>query len=255
MRFASLGSGSRGNATLIEAGDSRVMVDCGFSIRETERRLARFDCEPGELNAILVTHEHGDHVNGVTRFARKHSIPVWVTSGTLRSNKLAELPDHLLHIIDIHSTWTIGDIQIEPFPVPHDALEPCQFVFSDGQRRIGLLTDTGMVTPHICAVLSGVDSLLLECNHDTEMLRDSSYAPVLKERIASNYGHMSNEQAAGLLAQIDCNNLQHLVAMHLSEENNTHDAVRASLNQVLQCGDSAIEIAGQDDGLYWRRLD
>jgi len=139
MRFASLGSGSRGNATLVEAGSTLVMVDCGFSCIETERRMARLGCTPDQLSAILVTHEHGDHVRGVAPLARKYRLPVWLTNGTrmvLQDNNLPEV-----HHFNGHTDFQVGDLQIHPFTVPHDAREPCQFRLSDGRLRFGLLTD------------------------------------------------------------------------------------------------------------------
>ncbi|MEZ5480273.1 MAG: MBL fold metallo-hydrolase, partial [Thiolinea sp.] len=141
MRFASLGSGSKGNATLIECGKTRILVDCGFSLAEVERRLGRLDCTPDSLDAILVTHEHGDHANGVGRLSRRYRIPVWLTVGTFHSMRDTGFSRH--HYINVHQAFDLQDFQITPYPVPHDAREPCQFVFTDGAQRLGLLTDSG----------------------------------------------------------------------------------------------------------------
>jgi phosphoribosyl 1,2-cyclic phosphodiesterase len=164
MQFASLGSGSRGNATLIEAGSTLVMVDCGFSCRETERRMARLDRSPEQLSAVLVTHEHGDHIRGVAVLARKYRLPVWLTRGThlvMQDDNSLEL-----HYIDGHHSRGLGELEVHPYTVPHDAREPCQFAFSDGVRRFGMLTDTGRITAHIRESLHACDALLLECNHE-----------------------------------------------------------------------------------------
>ncbi|HET9700733.1 MAG TPA: MBL fold metallo-hydrolase, partial [Burkholderiales bacterium] len=174
MRFASLGSGSRGNALLVEAGRTRILLDCGFSVRETETRLARLGVEARQLDAILVTHEHDDHVGGVARLAARHGIPVWLTHGTLRATPA--ISGAQVRVFDPHQRFTLGDLEVEPFPVPHDAAEPAQYVFGDGAHRLGVLTDIGEPTPHVAATLSGCDALVLECNHDAEMLARGPYA-------------------------------------------------------------------------------
>jgi phosphoribosyl 1,2-cyclic phosphodiesterase len=252
MQFASLGSGSRGNATLIEAGSTLLMVDCGFSCGETERRMARLGRSPEQLTAILVTHEHGDHLRGVPALARKYSLPVWLTGGTCLMLQDNRLPAR--HRLDGQARVAVGDIEIQPFTVPHDAREPCQFVFGDGNRRLGLLTDTGRITAHIRACLDACDALLLECNHDATMLAEGPYPARLKQRVGGPLGHLSNTQAGELLADIDASRLQHIVAAHLSERNNHPDLARAALAVALHCGSDWIGIAGQDDGLEWRSI-
>jgi phosphoribosyl 1,2-cyclic phosphodiesterase len=227
-------------------------VDNGFSIKETERRLARLGLEADRLTAILVTHEHGDHIRGVGPLARKYGIPVWTTRGTASHPGLGELP--VLHTIDVHQPLALGDIEVQPFPVPHDAREPCQFVFGDGAKRLGVLTDTGSTTTHIVEQLSGCDALMLECNHDTAMLMNGSYPESLKARVGGRFGHLSNEQAAELLAQLDTQRLQHLVAAHLSEQNNTPELAGGALSQILNCEADWISIAQQDSGLSWREI-
>ncbi len=252
LRFAYLGSGSRGNGLLVEAGQTRVLVDCGFTVAEAERRLANLGCDPAELNAVLVTHEHGDHIGGVARLARKYDLTVWMTPGTRASGRCKGCAS--VGVFSAHESFVIADLEIQPFPVPHDAREPAQFVFSDGSRRLGLLTDTGASTPHIEACLSGVDGLLLECNHDAGMLAAGRYSPQLKRRVAGRMGHLSNTQAAGLLTRIDASRLQHLVAAHLSQENNTPERAATALAEALGCSSSWVAIADQDEGLDWRHL-
>ena len=252
MRFASLGSGSKGNATLISNNATCLLMDNGFSIKETERRLARLGLEADRLTAILVTHEHGDHIRGVGPLARKYGIPVWTTRGTASHPGLGELP--VLYNIDVHQPLALGDIEVQPFPVPHDAREPCQFVFGDGAKRLGVLTDTGSTTTHIVEQLSGCDALMLECNHDMAMLMNGSYPESLKARVGGRFGHLSNEQAAELLAQLDTQRLQHLVAAHLSEQNNTSELACFALSTVLNCEPDWITVAQQDSGLSWREI-
>lgn len=251
MRFASLGSGSRGNATVVEQGSTLLLIDCGFSLRETERRLLRLGCEPARVSALLVTHEHGDHIGGVARFARRYRVPVWFSAGT-RAGCRETIAT--AQVFGTHSPFAIGDIEVTPFPVPHDAREPAQFVFGNGAHRLGHLTDTGSLTPHIETQLSGCDALLLECNHDRTMLANGPYPPVLKARVGGDYGHLSNAQAAMLLGRLDCSRLQHIVAAHLSEKNNLPQLAGGALAAALGCSQDWIGIAGQDDGLGWRAV-
>lgn len=253
MRFASLGSGSAGNALLVERGETCVMLDCGFGLRETEARLAGLGKLPSELAGIVVTHEHGDHVGGVFRLAKKYHLPVWLTHGTWSACQSREVGLDL-RIIDSHRSFMIGTLEIQPFPVPHDAREPVQYVFSGAEQRLGVLTDIGEVTPHVRAMLSGCTGLILEFNHDAEMLRASTYPEFLKQRIAGRFGHLGNTDALALLEQIDCSRLQHVVAAHLSERNNRPDLVEALLSNALRTTCKHIGVASPDQGFFWRSL-
>lgn len=253
MRFASLGSGSRGNALVVEVKRTRLLLDCGFGIRETVARLSRLGLRPEDINGILITHEHADHIGGAVKFACRYRIPVWLTHGTLRNHVRAEtLRD--IRLIDGHTAFQAGDIEVEPFPVPHDAREPVQYVFSNGRRRLGVLTDTGSSTPHIEATLRACDALVLECNHDPAMLRDGPYPPALKQRVAGRFGHLDNAAAARLLASLDNSRLQHLIAAHLSEKNNTPELARAALSGALNCEPEWIGVADQQTGFGWRQV-
>lgn len=252
MQFASLGSGSRGNATLVQAEATTLMIDCGFSLRETEQRLQTFGVSARDVNAILVTHEHSDHIKGVGAFARKYQTPVWLTYGTAQTARLGILP--IAEHIVVEQDFRIGDITVTPFSVPHDASEPCQYRFSDGKQMLGLLTDTGMITPHIIDMLSGIAALLLECNHDHAMLLESDYPESLKQRVAGNYGHLNNQQAAGLLTDMDTSQLSYIAGMHLSENNNTPQLVKEALSAALAWQTGQIHVAHQELGLSWTRI-
>ena len=253
MRFASLGSGSRGNATLIDAGETRLLVDCGFSLRELENRLTATGLSPGHLDAVLLTHEHGDHIRGVGALARRYGIPVWSTPGTWRAADLGEVPD--LHLFTAHDGgFRIGGVRVQPFAVPHDACEPAQYVFERDGRRLGMLTDAGSLTPHMVASLDGLDALLLECNHDSVMLANGPYPPALQARVAGDLGHLSNGQAAALLRQLDHRRLRHLVAGHLSEKNNAPELVRAALLGVCDALASRFDILAQDSTSGWYQV-
>jgi phosphoribosyl 1,2-cyclic phosphodiesterase len=254
MRFASLGSGSSGNALLIEVDRTRVLLDCGFGLGEIKTRLARVGLAPGDLDGILVTHEHEDHAGGVARLARRFGIPVYLTYGTLCAMGRAggTIPDTML--IDSHAPFEIGAIEVRPYPVPHDAREPAQFVFSDGSACLGVLTDAGDTTPHIAQMLSGLEALMIECNHDRGMLADGPYPPRLKERIGGRLGHLDNGAAADLVRSVDCGRLKHVIAAHLSQQNNTPELARAALAGALNCAAEWIGVATQEDGYGWREI-
>ena len=254
MRFASLGSGSEGNGLVVEAGTTRVLVDCGFGIRDAVARLARLGLAPHDLAAIIVTHEHSDHIGGVPAFAARYAIPVWATFGTLAS--VAERFEGMTHVygFDSHERFAIGALEIVPFAVPRDAREPVQYVIGDGARRVGVLTDLGVSTLHVEDSLTGCDALVLECNHDLDLLENGSYSWSLKRRIASRLGHLDNGTAGALLARLDNSKLIHIFAAHLSRENNTRDLARAALAGALGCAQEWIGIADQDDGFDWRDL-
>jgi len=253
LRFASLASGSSGNALVVEADGTRLMLDCGLGPREVERRLARRALAPADLAAIVLTHEHGDHADGALAFARRHGLQVWMTYGTWRAIAADAVPADV-NIIDSHRAFVVGALEVHPFPVPHDAREPVQFVFSDGARRLGVLTDTGASTPHIESMLSGCQALVLECNHDAGLLDRGPYPARLKERIRGGYGHLANDAAARLLAALDRRSLQHVVAAHLSQQNNTAELARTALAGALGCGAEWIGVADQEDGFDWRAL-
>lgn len=250
LRFAILGSGSKGNATLVECGETRLLVDCGFSMAEAKRRLARLELAPDDLSAILVTHEHSDHVGGVARLAGKYQIPVFISDGT----RLMCPSVTAANAFDSHAAFELGDIEVTPVIVPHDAREPTQFLFSDGRARLGLLTDTGRSTPHIERFFARCDSLILETNHDESMLMGGPYPHSLKRRVGGPLGHLSNAQSAELLGRLETVQLKHLVAAHLSENNNSPAHAREALAAVLGCGADEIEVARQETGLGWREV-
>ncbi|MEP6703017.1 MAG: MBL fold metallo-hydrolase, partial [Betaproteobacteria bacterium] len=254
MRFCCLGSGSEGNGLVVESGSTRILVDCGFGINETIARLALHGIEPSSLAGIVVTHEHADHIGGVPRFAARFDIPVWLTYGTLATVNGRFDPVREIHPFDSHSAFAIGDIAVAPITVPHDAREPVQFVFGDGARRLGLLTDLGMSTPHVVECLTGIDAIVIECNHDPEMLANSDYPPSLKNRIGGRYGHLANDASADLLRAMDCSHLQHVFAAHLSKQNNRPELACAALSSALNCAIDWIGIAAQDEGFTWRDI-
>lgn len=254
MRFASLGSGSKGNALLVEAGGTRVLLDCGFGPAEVVSRLARLEMDADAIDAILVTHEHGDHGGGVAKLSARHDIPVYLTRGTLTAMGAEGRAIINRKFIDAYTPFAIGGIEVSPYTVPHDAREPVQFVLSDGAVRLGVLTDAGHPTPHITRSLSGVDALVLECNHDLDLLVNGPYPRQLKDRIAGKLGHLANAMAAEIVQAMDCSRLQHVIAAHLSQQNNTPEHARAALAGALNCEPEWIGIATQEDGFAWREI-
>ena len=250
MRFASLGSGSEGNALIVQVAHTTVMIDCGFGIKETTDRCARLGLAPERIDAIIITHEHADHVGGAPRFARRFGIPVWLTFGTLSATE-SRWDGCTLRGFDSHDAFLVGDIEVLPFPVPHDAREPAQMTLTDGQRRLGVLTDVGETTPHIEASLSDCDALFLEANHCEDLLHRSSYPPRLKERISGRYGHLSNAASAEILKRVASGRLQRVVAAHLSRENNRPELAKNAFADALGGVADDIFVATQDQGLEW----
>jgi phosphoribosyl 1,2-cyclic phosphodiesterase len=249
MRFASLGSGSEGNGLVVEAGSTRVLMDCGFGLADTVTRLARLGLQPDDLAGIVVTHEHGDHIGGVGRLARKYKLPVWLTDGTLRMAQ--DLDRVAVQVIDSHAAFAVEALEIQPYPVPHDAREPVQYVFSDGARRLGVLTDSGSSTPHIEAMLAGVEALVLECNHDAAMLENGPYPAGLKRRVGGRFGHLENGQSAALLDKLKHDRLKCVMAAHVSRKNNTEALAQRALARVLDCADEDVRVACQTAGFDW----
>ena len=254
MRFCSLGSGSGGNATVVEAGSgattSRVLIDCGFSLRELELRLARAGLAPADLDALFVTHEHGDHIGCAVTLARRQDIPLWMSRGTWRAIGEPDIGE-LLHVARDGESIAVGDLELMPYTVPHDAQEPLQLRCSDGASALGVLTDAGSVTNHLLEHLQGCQALLLECNHDRDMLTASSYPASLKARIGGRYGHLSNDISAQILAACLHSGLRHLVAAHLSEQNNRPELAQLAL--ATACGGSIddIIVADPQRGFDW----
>jgi phosphoribosyl 1,2-cyclic phosphodiesterase len=259
MRFASLGSGSEGNSLLVETGDgattTRLLLDCGFSAKEIERRLARLSLGVGDLDALLITHEHTDHIGSALTLARRASLPIYMSWGTALMVG-ADIAGIDLRVLWGDETVLVGDFEVLPYTVPHDAREPLQFVFDDGRARLGVLTDAGGTTPRITDVLGGCDALVLECNHDRAMLAASRYPASLKARIGGSHGHLSNDTAAQILAALDRSRLKMIVAAHLSQQNNAPDLVLAAMAGVLgddACG-AIVSVATQRDGVDWRQI-
>lgn len=251
LQFCTLGSGSRGNALLVETDNTLLLIDCGLSRRAIEERMSLVGRDPADIEAVLVTHEHGDHCRGLGPLQRRYGMPIWMTAGT--AGVLGDIPG--IELLNCHRPLRIGSIDIEPYPVPHDAREPCQFVFSAAGLRLGLLTDTGHVTSHVRDRLRGCDALALEFNHDLEALYAGPYPEAVKSRVGSDFGHLNNEQALGLLEDVLHADLQHVTALHMSEQNNSKELVEQSLESVAARAAFGFSIACQDAVGDWCRIE
>jgi phosphoribosyl 1,2-cyclic phosphodiesterase len=259
LRFAALGSGSEGNAMVIEClqdtRTTRLLLDCGFSSKELDKRLAVVGLVATDLDAVLITHEHHDHAAGAYRAAKRWRLPLYSTFGTLTAAYANTAPDwtmhHALHFVTPGKAFTVGDIAITPIAVPHDAREPVQYRFNAADRHLAVLTDAGCHTPLLKEALNGLHALVLECNHDVEMLKQSAYPPSLKQRILGDWGHLSNAQAAQLLASIDTSQLQALWCAHLSQSNNTPALAQAGLAQVMGWELAQIRVLNQAQPGDW----
>lgn len=248
MQIASLGSGSKGNATLVSLDSTMVLVDCGFSLRQFKLRMERLALSPDSIDAILVTHEHSDHSGGVARLASAYDIPIWSTRGTARC---AFDDDFAYHDLRGGQQITIGDLEVLPVTVPHDAGEPVQFIFKDSKngKKLGILTDTGHITSHITDAYNELDGLLLEFNYDEVMLEQGPYPIFLKQRVGGDLGHLSNSQSMSLLRQINKTRLNCLIAGHISENNNCHNLVAEQLGQLNGLPEPVL--ADQESGFGW----
>jgi phosphoribosyl 1,2-cyclic phosphodiesterase len=265
LRFSSLASGSSGNATLVEAWrdpaerPTRLLVDCGLGPRRLAAALARRGCTPAAIDAVFVTHEHSDHVGGVTALLRRHGTPVWASAGTWaalgeRCGEALAAPTAAAHGVPLQ----IGALTLHPFAVPHDSAEPLQLVCSDGRARLGIVTDLGHPDETVSAALQGCDALLLECNHDAAMLADGPYPAWLKRRIGGARGHLANAQAAALLDACRHDALRHVVAAHLSRHNNRPELALAALRGALASGpalgEPELQVADGEAGCGWITL-
>ena len=266
MRFRSLGSGSSGNATVVEAGHgasvSRLLIDCGLGIRQLAERLARAGLRGEDIDAVFITHEHADHIGCAPAFARRHGIPLWMSRGTRAAigdnvpggSGSPDGADILLRYAADGVAVEVGALQVMPFTVPHDAREPLQLTCSDGISKLGVLTDLGHASAHVLASLQACDALLLECNHDPDLLAQSAYPPFLKARVSGRLGHLSNADAADLAHALAHPGLGPVVAAHLSAQNNRPELARAALALALGRAHDDILVADATTGTDWISL-
>lgn len=247
LKLCSLGSGSEGNSTLVYTDSTALLVDAGFSCRRTETLLNKVGFDPARLDALLITHEHGDHMRGADVFSRKYSLPVYLTEGTSAASSRFLNKKTAKEIIRPEETFNVGDMEIDPFSVPHDASEPVAFLISANGRRALVLTDIGSVTVRAVEKMRMANLALVESNHDTELLKIGPYPWPLKQRISGKYGHLSNDECAQLISSTGENGLCTVIFGHISKQNNNPDLVRITAENLFDGGRVKFAIASQDD--------
>ncbi|MGD9662368.1 MAG: MBL fold metallo-hydrolase [Porticoccaceae bacterium] len=253
LAFASLGSGSKGNGTIVEGGSGCVLIDCGFSVKETERRLSRLGRSGEDLSAILVTHEHSDHIRGVLPLARKYRLPVMMTRGTAAA--VAGMNGYeKLTLIAPHQCFYVDSLEITPVTVRHDAREPVQFVIGRNQRKVGVLTDLGSITQNVIDYFDSCDGLLLEANHDQQLLLSGQYPYYLKQRVGGDWGHLNNYQSASLLSRIERRKIQTLVLGHISLKNNSWERISEAVSPYIETIGNVV-YACQEQGFSWQVIE
>jgi phosphoribosyl 1,2-cyclic phosphodiesterase len=247
MRFSILGSGSRGNSVFIESGKTGILIDAGFSGKEIEYRLQSIGRRLDDINGLFITHEHNDHICGAGVVSRKGKIPTYANPGTFGAGEKKMGKVFARREFQTGDLVEIEDLMVRSFRISHDTADPVGYVISDGKRSVGYCTDTGKVSLLMVRRLGGCDALILEFNHNLEMLRNGPYPLPLQQRVRSSMGHLSNEDAATCLADLIGAHLQIAVLAHLSETNNTPSLARdAAQSAVRQWGETALVIAAQD---------
>ena len=250
MRFCSLGSGSSGNSFLVKNEQTLLVLDCGFSLSEIETRMSQKEINPENITALFLTHEHDDHSRGIFSLADKYKKPIYLTHGTLKmcAKKIRKSYQLKFNIILPLETIILDEFKISSIPVPHDAREPVQFKFESQNKSLAIITDLGFGSNELINSIKEINALILESNHDDSLLRKSRYPIALKNRILSDYGHLSNEQSFQILKKINLDKLKWLGAAHLSRENNSPELV---LNSWKSAFKKEINIIDRDFGLNW----
>ena len=224
LNFCSLYSGSSGNSLFVETENTKILIDAGMSCKKIEEGLQSIEVDTSSINAILVTHEHADHIQGLGVLSRRYGIPIYATKGTiagiLSSKGMGEIDTDLFNVICVDQSFTIDELNVNPVKISHDANEPCAYRISNDLRSVGICTDLGTYNDYIVDSFRGVNAILLEANHDVNMLQVGRYPYQLKRRILSDKGHLSNENSGRLLCEILHDDLSTIMLGHLSEENN-----------------------------------
>ena len=256
MRIGSIASGSSGNSIYVGSDTTHLLVDAGVSNKRIEQGLEEFQLSAADVGALLITHEHSDHIQGLRVFLKKHPCPVYASEGTIRRiipTLNGEVPKELFRVVRAGQQFTVGDMRIRPFSIDHDAAEPLAFRLESGEKAAAVATDMGHYTEEIVGMLEGLDALLVESNHDIRMLEAGPYPYALKRRILGNFGHLSNESAGRLVARILHDDLKKIILGHLSKENNfpelAYETVRCEISEAscpYQPDDFRIEVAARD---------
>lgn len=243
LELYSLISGSSGNCTLITDGRTNLLLDCGTSGKRAFLALADLGVTPDMIDALLVTHEHSDHTKGIGVIARKLKIPVYATAGTHLNMDIGEIKDEQRIAVTPDSQFEIGSIAVCPFSIPHDAADPCGYCFENNETRVGVATDIGHMSDELLSKISGCKSIILESNHDVDMLRYGEYPYPLKQRILSDIGHLSNEMASYAALELVKSGTEHIMLGHLSDKNNLPEI--AMMETFNRLSDNGVDV-GKD---------
>lgn len=248
MRLCSIASGSSGNCIYVGSKETHLLVDTGISKRKIDEGLAELELKGEEINGILITHEHSDHIQGLGVFSRKYGIPIYATKGTLRGIQdykcLGKMPEGLYHEVAIDQKFRIGDLEVKPFAISHDANQPSGFRIENQDKAVAVATDLGIYDDYIIENLKSLDAVLLEANHDVHMLEVGPYPYYLKQRVLGSRGHLSNELTGRLLCNILHDKLKYIVLGHLSKENNYEELARETVKLEVTMGDTPFK--GED---------
>lgn len=257
MRLCSIASGSSGNCIYVGSEHTHLLVDTGISKKRIDAGLAELEIKGEELDGILVTHEHSDHIQGLGVFSRKYEVPIYATGGTIAGIKnyssLGRMPEGLYNTIEVDHSFTIGDVEIEPFHISHDAREPAGYRLNHCGKSVAVATDLGIYDEYTVSKLQKLDAILLEANHDIHMLEVGAYPYPLKRRILSDRGHLSNELSGQLLCDILHDDLKHIVLGHLSKENNYARLAYETVKLEVTLGDN--DYKGEDLDMFVARRD
>lgn len=244
FKMCTIASGSSGNCTYVQAGDVRILIDAGISGKKIEQGLKEIGVSPETIQGIFITHEHNDHIKGVGIYSRRYDTPIYATQKTWitmqEENMLGKIKEENIKILEKEKTLMIDDLSIFPYSIYHDATDPVGYTFNYSQKKITLATDLGMVDERILEHLKGANGILLEFNHDVNMLEAGSYPFYLKKRILSDVGHLSNEVAAKVLIDIYHQDLKWVILGHLSKENNLPDLAYITAKNALEENDLHI---------------
>lgn len=249
MKYSSIASGSNGNCYYVAKGDDAILIDIGLNTKHIELRMRNLGISPHLLKAIFITHEHTDHIRGLSVFSKRYQIPVYLTEGTYKGSRL-HLPEHLIHIIRSDDRVKVGQLTVMGIPKYHDAKDPCSFVVTDGLVNISILTDIGRGCDNVKHVIQHSDVLLLESNYDEDMLHNGRYSFYLKNRISSGWGHISNRMAQSLFLENRTSRLKHLILGHLSGENNTVEKVLEAFEPHTQDIQLSVATRSQETAMF-----
>jgi phosphoribosyl 1,2-cyclic phosphodiesterase len=236
MKFSILASGSSGNSLFLETEKQRILVDVGLSGKQLEQRLRLINIDPSTISAILISHEHIDHVKGLGVFCRRYQIPVYLNLPTFQAlpKQIGEIPEQLIHFVETGRSFELADLWIDSFPVSHDAAEPMAFTFTHQREKLAIVTDLGYVNQKIIDRVADADTFIWESNHDIEMLRMGTYPWNVKRRILSDVGHLSNQDAGEALAHFLRGEGQQVFLAHLSKDNNLSELAHLTIKNILE---------------------